>query len=37
MSETILKLDHITKVYHNGVVANRDITVDFKKGEIHSI
>ena len=37
MSETILKLDHITKVYHNGTVANRDISVDFKKGEIHSI
>lgn len=37
MSETILKLDHITKVYHNGVVANRDITIDFNKGEIHSI
>lgn len=37
MSETILKLDHITKVYHNGTVANRDISIDFQKGEIHSI
>ena len=37
MSETILNLEHITKVYHNGTVANRDISVDFKKGEIHSI
>ena len=37
MSETILKLDHITKVYHNGTVANRDISIEFAKGGIHSI
>lgn len=37
MNETILKLENITKIYSNGVVANRDINVEFRKGEIHSI
>ena len=37
MSETILKLDNVTKVYPNGTVANRDINMEFQKGEIHSI
>lgn len=37
LGEIILKLENVTKVYNNGVVANRDITVDFCKGEIHSI
>lgn len=37
MAETLLKLDNITKVYGNGTVANRDINIEFNKGEIHSI
>lgn len=37
MSETILELINVTKVYPNGTVANRDINFTFKKGEIHSI
>lgn len=37
MAETILKLDKVTKVYNNGTVANRDINIEFRKGEIHSI
>ncbi len=37
MSEIILKLDNVTKVYPNGTVANRDINMEFEKGEIHSI
>ena len=37
MLETILKLDNVTKVYGNGTVANRDINIEFKKGEIHSV
>ena len=37
MRETILKLDNVTKVYPNGTVANRDINMEFEKGEIHSI
>lgn len=37
MAETLLKLDNITKVYNNGTVANRDINIEFNKGEIHSV
>ena len=37
MSETVLKLDNVTKVYPNGTVANRDINMEFEKGEIHSV
>ena len=37
MGDTILKLDNVTKVYPNGTVANRDINMEFEKGEIHSI
>ena len=37
MDNTILKLDGITKIYPNGTVANRNISISFKKGEIDSI
>jgi simple sugar transport system ATP-binding protein len=37
IGDTILKLDKVTKVYPNGTVANRDINMEFEKGEIHSI
>ena len=37
MDDIILKLENITKIYTNGTVANRNISIDFKKGEIHSI
>lgn len=37
MIETILRLENVTKVYPNGVVANKNINMGFKKGEIHSI
>ncbi len=37
LENTILQLENVTKVYSNGVVANKDITVDFQRGEIHSI
>ena len=37
MSEPILKLEKITKIYPNGVVANKDIDIEFEKGEIHAI
>ncbi|MCI5723395.1 MAG: ABC transporter ATP-binding protein [Erysipelotrichaceae bacterium] len=37
MDNTILKLDGITKIYPNGTVANRNISISFEKGEIHSI
>ena len=35
--DDILRLENITKIYTNGTVANRDINISFKKGEIHSI
>ena len=37
MDDSILRLENITKIYSNGTVANRDISIEFKKGEIHSI
>ncbi len=35
--DDILRLENITKIYTNGTVANRNINIDLKKGEIHSI
>ena len=37
MENVILKLENITKIYPNGTVANKDINIELKKGEIHSI
>lgn len=37
MAENILELIQVTKVYGNGVVANRDVNIAFEKGEIHAI
>ncbi|MEG0076616.1 ABC transporter ATP-binding protein [Anaerorhabdus sp.] len=37
MDDIILSLKEITKVYDNGVFANRKVSIDFKKGEIHSV
>lgn len=37
MDDVILKLEDITKVYSNGVVANKNINIEFSKGEIHSV
>lgn len=37
LDENILELIQVTKVYGNGVVANRDVNITFKKGEIHAI
>jgi simple sugar transport system ATP-binding protein len=33
----LLALKDITKVYDNGVVANKNISMDFREGEIHAI
>lgn len=35
--EYILELKDIAKVYDNGVIANKKISVGFRKGEIHAI
>lgn len=37
MSEQILLMDQITKVYSNGFIANHEITFGCSKGEIHAL
>lgn len=37
MSEYILEMNHIAKIYGNGVVANSDVSFNLKKGEILSL
>jgi len=37
MDDSVLRLEGITKIYSNGTVANHDISIDFRRGEIHSI
>ena len=33
----VLLMDNITKIYSNGFVANKDVTLAVKKGEIHAL
>ncbi|MDY3248735.1 MAG: ABC transporter ATP-binding protein [Candidatus Choladocola sp.] len=35
--ETVLQMQHIMKIYSNGVVANEDVSLDLQKGEIHAL
>lgn len=37
MSDTILSMENITKVYPNGFVANRNVSFSCKKGTIHAL
>lgn len=37
MSDYILEMNHIAKVYGNGVVANSDVNFNLNKGEIHAL
>lgn len=37
MESNILEMNHITKIYPNGFVANNDVTLHARKGEIHAI
>lgn len=37
MDNYILKMEHITKIYGNGIVANNDVDFSLKKGEIHAL
>ena len=34
IGETVLSMEHITKIYDNGFIANNDVTFQVKKGEI---
>lgn len=35
--EYVLSMQHITKIYQNGFVANKDINLSVRKGEIHGL
>lgn len=37
MAEEALRMEHIVKVYPNGVMANKDVTLAVNKGEIHAL
>ncbi len=37
MEDYILELKNVTKVYGNGTVANKDVNLNLKEGEIHAI
>ena len=37
MNDTILRVENITKIYPNGIVANHDVNFELKKGEIHAL
>ena len=34
LGETVLSMEHITKIYDNGFIANNDVSFEVKKGEI---
>ncbi len=33
----LLSMEHITKIYGNGIVANEDVDLSVRKGEIHAL
>ena len=33
----VLQMNHIMKIYSNGVVANEDVSIELNKGEIHAL
>lgn len=37
MGKEILKLSDISKIYENGIIANKDINLSVNKGEIHAL
>ena len=37
MNDVLLRMDNITKVYPNGVVANQNINFTTEEGEIHAL
>ena len=37
MGNEILRMEHITKIYPNGVMANKDVNLSVEEGEIHAL
>lgn len=37
MSDEALRMSHIVKIYPNGVMANKDVTLSVNRGEIHAL
>lgn len=37
MANAILKMENITKIYGNGVIANKDVTLTVGEGEVHAL
>ena len=35
--QKVLSMEHIMKIYGNGIVANEDVSLDLNKGEIHAL
>ena len=35
--DVVLAMENITKIYDNGFVANKDITLELRRGEIHGL
>ncbi len=36
-NQAVLQMNHIMKIYGNGVVANEDVSLELRKGEIHAL
>ena len=36
-NQILLQMNHIMKIYGNGVVANEDVSLELRKGEIHAL
>lgn len=36
-NKVVLQMNHIMKIYSNGVVANEDVSLELNKGEIHAL
>lgn len=36
-NQVVLQMNHIMKIYGNGVVANEDVSLELRKGEIHAL
>ena len=36
-NQIVLQMNHIMKIYGNGVVANEDVSLELRKGEIHAL